>query len=415
MDADERALLATTLGQLASAHDGAELTKALDDFGFADLLSVAPREAVSSLFGAMGKAGSTSAALQDVLLAPLAGVGGGEARGVVLPPIGQAMPGWLEADSVTLRGLMPCQRPGTGVLLAPGFLAPAGSPGETVWVRLADSDLLDLRPVTGLDPGLMTTEVTGTAPAEVILAGAAATAAWRAVAAAGRRALAYQIVGAVSHMIELATGHARERVQFGRPVGSFQAVQHRLADAFVAKEGAAAALELSWETDDEELAAILAKSLAGRAARIAATQCQQVLAGVGFTAEHPFHRYLTRALVLDRVLGSAAELPAQIGARLASGGAIPRLAELGLANRVVAKPDVLAEAMGLAHRLAELPRPAVQETRRLLNYPVEQAAAMLDECSRAESELFDTPEHRVLAERLSRRLAAGPHAQARDK
>jgi alkylation response protein AidB-like acyl-CoA dehydrogenase len=73
---------------------------------------------------------------------------------------------------------------------------------------------------------------------------------------------------------------------------------------------------------------MLAKSLAGRAARIAATQCQQVLAGVGFTAEHPFHRYLARTVVLDRVLGSAAELPAQIGAELAAAGAIPRLAEL---------------------------------------------------------------------------------------
>jgi hypothetical protein len=326
MDAGERALLGTTLGQLAGAHDGAELTKALDDFGFADLLSAAPREAVSSLFGAMGKAGSTSAALQDVLLAPLASLGGGiggEARSVVLPPITQEMPGWLTAGFVTLRGLVPCQRPGTST-----FLALAGSPGGAVWVRVAGDDPLDLRPVTGLDPGLMLTEVTGTAPAEVMLAGAAATAAWRAVAAAGRRALAYQIVGAVSRMIELAAGHAQERVQFGRPVGSFQAVRHRLADAFVANEGAAAALELSWETDDEELAAILAKSLAGRAARIAGTQCQQVLAGVGFTAEHPFHRYLTRALVLDRVLGSAAELPAEIGARLASGGAIPRLAEL---------------------------------------------------------------------------------------
>jgi len=323
MDNAERALLTVTLGRLASAHDGAELTKALDDFGFAELLAAAPREAVSSLFDAMGRAGSVSAALQDVLLVPLAGRDGGGAPSVVLPPIGAELAGRLAADSVTVRGLVPAQRPGTSP-----FLAPAGSPGGIVWVRLARNDLLGLRPVAGLDPGLLMTEVTATVPAEVILAGAAAATAWQAVAAAGRRALAYQIVGAVSRMIELAVGHARERTQFGRPVGSFQAVRHRLADAFVAREGAAAALELSWETDDEQLAAILAKSLAGRAARIAATQCQQVLAGVGFTAEHPFHRYLARALVLDRVLGSAAELPAQIGARLASAGAIPRLAEL---------------------------------------------------------------------------------------
>jgi alkylation response protein AidB-like acyl-CoA dehydrogenase len=151
---------------------------------------------------------------------------------------------------------------------------------------------------------------------------------WQAVLAAGRRALGYQMLGAASAMIELATEHARTRVQFGQPVGSFQAVRHRLADALVAREGAAAALELSWEADDEPLAAMLAKSLAGRAARIAATHCQQVLAGLGFTADHPLHRYLTRALVLDRLLGSAAELPAQIGARLAAADSVPRLAEL---------------------------------------------------------------------------------------
>jgi alkylation response protein AidB-like acyl-CoA dehydrogenase len=72
----------------------------------------------------------------------------------------------------------------------------------------------------------------------------------------------------------------------------------------------------------------LAKSLAGRAARIAATHCQQVLGGIGFTAEHPFHRYLARALVLDSILGSATELPAAIGAHLISAGTIPRLVEL---------------------------------------------------------------------------------------
>jgi enoyl-CoA hydratase len=79
---------------------------------------------------------------------------------------------------------------------------------------------------------------------------------------------------------------------------------------------------------------------------------------------------------------------------------------LGLANRVVARPGVLPEAMGLAQRLAGLPGPAVRELRRLLNIPVEQAAAALADSSKAEYDLFDTPEHQVLAERLADRLAA---------
>jgi alkylation response protein AidB-like acyl-CoA dehydrogenase len=279
---------------------------------------------VPVLFEAMGRACSTSAALQDVLALPLAGTAaGGEAQTVLLPPIGGELAGSLAADTVMVRGLILGQRPAAAFLVAP-----VSSAGQTAWVRFPDTAALTVRPVAGLDPDLGLAEVTGSVPADAVLTGEAAGRAWREVAAAGRRALGCQMLGAASRMIELATEHARTRVQFGRPVGSFQAVRHRLAEAFVAREGAAAALELSWEADDEEFAAMLAKSLAGRAAKITAVHCQQVLAGLGFTAEHPFHRYLARALVLDRLLGSAAELPAEIGARLAAAGDIPRLAEL---------------------------------------------------------------------------------------
>jgi hypothetical protein len=348
MAADERALLADTLGQLAREHDGVELTKALEHFGFAELLASSPRVAVAELFTAMGRAGSMSAAIQDVLGQPLDDMAelGGQAQAanqaglpgsaghaaarpaVLLPAVGQALAGTLHDGALTLRGLVLGQRQ------ADDMLAPLSSGGEIAWVRVPDPGRPARRLVAGLDPALALTEITLTPgaaagpAAEVVLAGKEAERRWQAVAAAGRRALGYQIVGAVSQMIELAVGHARERVQFGRPVGSFQAVRHRLADSFVAREGAAAALDLAWDADDERLAGMLAKSLAGRAARITATQCQQVLAGVGFTAEHPFHRYLARTVVLDRVLGSAAELPAEIGAALAAAGAIPRLAEL---------------------------------------------------------------------------------------
>ena len=79
---------------------------------------------------------------------------------------------------------------------------------------------------------------------------------------------------------------------------------------------------------------------------------------------------------------------------------------LGLANRVVAGSGVLPEAMGLAQRLARLPGPAVRELRRLLSIPVEQAAAALADSSKAEYDLFATPEHHARVERLADRLAA---------
>ncbi|MCW2652701.1 MAG: hypothetical protein JWR32_3677 [Mycobacterium sp.] len=325
IEATERELMSGTLRRLVEQFDGAQLSEALDDFGFTELLAEAPREAVSSVFDAFGRAGSMSAALQDVLLLPVAGLLDGKTAGhsVVLPMIGEQRAGHLDGDALVLHGLV------VGHRLTTAFLAPVGMGEKTAWVRVSDPAQLFTRRVAGLDPALGITEVAGEGvPASVVSTGEQATSLWKAVATAGRRALGYQIVGAVGHMIDLAVVHARDRMQFGQPIGSFQGVRNRLADAYVAREAAAAALELAWEADDVYLAGMLAKSLAGRAARIAATHCQQVLAGIGFTAEHPFHHFLARALVLDSVLGSATELRRAIGAQLVSTGMIPRLVEL---------------------------------------------------------------------------------------
>ena len=326
IDAAERTLMATTIRGLAEELDGTELAQALDTFGFADLLAEAPRDAVSALFTALGRTGSMSTSLQDVLLRPLAEYllpPATTACNVVLPGIGAELVGATDGELLAVRGLV------IGAQAAPTYLAPVTIRGELAWVGLQEISGVSTRRIEGLDPGLAMTEVTGVdVIADVIVAGTQAAAAWDAVATAGRLALGYQIIGAVGQMIDLAVDHARSRVQFGRPIGSFQAVRTRLADAHVAREGAAAALASAWDADDAVLAGLLAKSLAGRAARIAATQCQQVLAGIGFTAEHPFHRFLARALVLDSVLGSASELPTVIGARLISAGTIPRLVDL---------------------------------------------------------------------------------------
>jgi hypothetical protein len=325
IDAAERTLMATTLRGLAEELDGAELAQALDAFGFADLLAEAPRDAVSALFTALGRSGSMSTSLQDVLLQPLAEylpMATPECN-VVLPGIGADRVGTTGGQLLAVRGLVIGARP------TPTYLAPVVISGEPAWIRLQESSGVSTRRVVGLDPALALTEITGVdVTPDVIVAGKQAGAAWDAVATAGRVALGYQILGAVGRMIDLAVEHARSRVQFGRPIGSFQAVRNRLADAHVAREGAAAALAAAWDADDAFLAGLLAKSLAGRAARIAATQCQQVLAGIGFTAEHPFHRFLARALVLDSVLGSARELPTVIGAHLISAGTVPRLVDL---------------------------------------------------------------------------------------
>ncbi|MDT5401294.1 MAG: hypothetical protein QOK33_4525 [Mycobacterium sp.] len=325
IDAAERNLVAVTLRGLAGQLHGTELEQALDAFGFTELLAEAPRDAVPALFTALGRAGSMATSLQDVLLQALAEhlpMATADCN-VVLPAVGANLVSTAESAGLAVRGLVIGARP------AVTYLAPVAIRGEQAWVRLEASAGIGARRVNGLDPALGIFEITGAdVTADVVVAGERAVAAWDAVATAGRLALGYQILGAVDRMIELAVDHARNRVQFGQPIGSFQAVRNRLADAYVAREGAAAALSAAWDADDAVLAGLLAKSLAGRAARIAATQCQQVLAGIGFTAEHPFHRFMARALVLDSVLGSATELPTAIGARLISAGSIPRLVEL---------------------------------------------------------------------------------------
>jgi acyl-CoA dehydrogenase-like protein len=325
IEASERDLMAQTLRRLAEQFDGEPLSKALADFGFGQLLEEAPREAVSALFDALGRTGSVSAELHDVLLQPLTGLfsGATEAHCVVLPRIGAAISGSLDGGTVNLRGIVIGSRPATV------FLAPVTAGHDTAWVSVADSSALTRRVAAGLDSALKITDLSATGVAATVVArGEQASVLWKAAATVGRRALGYHIVGAVGAMIDLAVEHACHRVQFGRPIGSFQAVRNRLAEAHVARTAAAAALELAWEADDEYLAGMLAKSLAGRAARITATHCQQVLGGIGFTAEHPFHRHLARALVLDSLLGSAIELRRAIGQELVSVGTIPRLVEL---------------------------------------------------------------------------------------
>ena len=142
-----------------------------------------------------------------------------------------------------------------------------------------------------------------------------------------RRAVGWWLVGSARAMLNLARTHAMDRVQFGRPIAAFQAVRHRLADTLVAIEGAEATLTLPGQ-DNPDLTALLAKAAAGKAALTAARHCQQVLGGIGFTAEHDLQHHVKRVLVLDGLLGSSKELTRRAGAGLRARGSAPRLAHL---------------------------------------------------------------------------------------
>jgi hypothetical protein len=312
MDAEERAVLAKGLRDATARHSGADLDAALDDLGWPDALAAAPRDAVALLFEHQGAANAASSALDRVVVAAL---GLGPDVGVVLPALGRwSPPGTVADGGLAVAGL------GTAGLAARDRAAVVA--GDSA-VLVATGDLA-LRPIAGLDPRLGLVAVAGERvgavadPAGVV---------WADAVAAGQRALAHELVGTSRAMLELARTHALERVQFDRPIAAFQAVRHRLAESLVAIEAAGAAVGAAWD-DPSPLAAALAKALAGRGARTVARHAQQVLAGIGFTTEHPLHRYVRRALVLDRLLGGARSLTRQLGEDLLARRSLPDILPL---------------------------------------------------------------------------------------
>lgn len=253
-------LLDETLRKTMASATGAELYEALAELGWADMLTEMPDVAVPLVFRLLGETGTHAPLVNDVVLA---------AAGL---PIGSTVP------------------------------LPSAGGHWVVWDRTGSND-------TGLDSEL---------PVRIVPSGNDVP------LAAGRRALGWWLVGSSRAMLALARTHALDRTQFGKPVASFQAIRHKLAETLVAIEGAEATLDSA--TDD--LGSLLAKAAAGQAALTAARHCQQVLGGIGFTAEHDLHRHVRRTLVLDGLLGSSRELTREAGAIIRTQGSAPRLVHL---------------------------------------------------------------------------------------
>jgi 3-oxochol-4-en-24-oyl-CoA dehydrogenase len=139
-----------------------------------------------------------------------------------------------------------------------------------------------------------------------------------------------EAAGVAGHCCAIAAAYARTRHQFGRPIGSFQAVKHLCAGMLCRAESAAA---VAWDAaraadeapGEHPLAAAAAAALALDAAVDNAKDCIQVLGGIGFTWEHDAHLYLRRALALRQLLGGSAAWRARAG-QLALSGARRRLA-----------------------------------------------------------------------------------------
>jgi len=332
MDEPERDLLEASLRKLLGATPAGELRGARTAFGWTDVLIEDEEAAVATLFELQGELLAGASALEDLALTA-AGFPSSEGTAFVFPvsvvPTSRietagSDPVVLLVEGVTVtrpvapeRIVVPVQAPEarTVVIGTPwpeearwpnegGGIDPAGG-----WARLCA--IVPVKPAIA-----------------VLLDDADAEVPWEATRAACLRALAHELTAVGRVMLGLAVDHVTSRHQFGAPIGTFQAVQHRLAEVCMWQQSAEAAVAAAWEHPDPH-SAVLAKILAGRFVTSAGRHCQQVLGGMGFTWEHPFHRYLRRALLLEPFLGRAAELRAALGASLiADRGALPRLAPL---------------------------------------------------------------------------------------
>ena len=236
----------------------------------------------------------------------------GGARAVLVVPLSSWAGGPLPSVAVDGDALTGTVRSVADAVGAELFVVPAGG---SLWVV----EQAEVTAVTSLD---LTRQV-----ADVSFAGARGTrvgpddsdSADEAVARAltvGAAVLAAEQVGIAEWCLSTTVAYLKQRYQFGRPVGSFQALKHRLADLWqeivLARAAAKAAANALDTGEDAELLAFVAQSLCAEVAVHAAEECVQLHGGIGMTWEHPAHLYLKRAKADAIALGTPGRLRAAL-------------------------------------------------------------------------------------------------------
>jgi alkylation response protein AidB-like acyl-CoA dehydrogenase len=260
------------------------------------------------------------------LAAPLLAELGAGARGARDPVAGWlgsiASGGAAAAVGASTSGAIPLAGADGADLFV--LTAPGGADGPEVHV--VESGSVTVTPVASLDPtrrlGLARWAPTRESR---VASGSPAATLLRRTADRAAVATAAELLGLSGRMITLAVEHAKERHQFGQPIGSFQAVKHLLAGAQVRLEFARPAVYgAAWSLDEDEptasRAASVAKAYASDAATEAARVSLQVHGAIGYTWECDLHLFLKRAWALSAAWGSAAEHRSRLLASLVDGG-----------------------------------------------------------------------------------------------
>src|SRR5580704_4952730 len=212
--------------------------------------------------------------------------------------------GSADGGMTKLRGTIPAV---ADALPADVLLVPAdGVPSALYLVEVAAPGV-HRTPLVSLDMTRQLCDITlDDAQARQVVVGAAAEAAVSAGLAAGAAILAAEQLGLAQRCLDLTVEYVKERRQFARQIGSFQAIKHRLADLWttITLARAASRYAAACLADDDPVAVALAKSACCDAAVTAAQECVQLHGGIGFTWEHPAHLYLKRAKAASVAYGT---------------------------------------------------------------------------------------------------------------
>ncbi|MFE0041834.1 acyl-CoA dehydrogenase family protein [Streptomyces albireticuli] len=247
---------------------------------------------------------------EDAVAAPLAALAEGRRVGALAVPL-TTWPGARPAETVRAAGRRP--------LLSGEVTAVAGAAGSDLLLVPADTGLyavdtgaegVRITPVTSLDLTRPVARVTlAEAPGSLLAGPGRARAAVDAALLTGAGLLASEQLGVAEWCLEETVRYTGERRQFGRPVGSFQALKHRLAALWLEVASARAVARnaadaLATGSVDRAVAVAVAQSYCGEVAVRAAQECVQLHGGIGMTWEHPAHLYLKRAKSAELALGT---------------------------------------------------------------------------------------------------------------
>ncbi|MCK0090706.1 acyl-CoA/acyl-ACP dehydrogenase [Rhodococcus sp. HNM0563] len=267
---------------------------------------------VITTIGAMEAIRGLGSAAQQEELVP--GLASGETIGTLalssnrdLEVDGAAVRASAEGDTHTLTGRVDYVAFGhTADLLVVPAVTPSGNEiGLYVVAATASGVTIESRETLDLTRPLASVQLAG-APARLLGSDHAAIV---RVVDLVRILLANEAIGSSKAILDMAVDYAKQRVQFNRPIGSFQAIKHKCADMAIAIDSAEAtvmfaSMSAAGESKDFRLAALMAKAQGSECLTLCASQNIQVHGGIGFTWEADPHLYFRRAKSIEPLFGS---------------------------------------------------------------------------------------------------------------